>query len=123
MLVVEDGPTLTHGEMAYGAGVLAARRHGAAELIDPRPHAVGSIAATFAAFPHVGTLLPAMGYGEEQIAELAETIRRADPDTVVVGTPIDLMRLVDVDVPSTRVSYDLEVVAGPSLDEILRPVL
>ncbi len=123
VLVVEDGPTLTHGEMAYGAGVLAARRHGAAELIDPRPHAVGSIAATFAAFPHVGTLLPAMGYGEEQIAELAETIRRADPDTVVVGTPIDLMRLVDVDVPSTRVSYDLEVVAGPSLDEILRPVL
>lgn len=123
VLVVEDGPTLTHGEMAYGAGVLAARRHGAAELIDPRPHAVGSIAATFASFPHVGALLPAMGYGEEQIAELAETIRRAEPDTVVVGTPIDLMRLVDVDVPSTRVSYDLEVVAGPSLDEILRPVL
>jgi predicted GTPase len=123
VLVVEDGPTLTHGEMPYGAGTLAARRHGAAELIDPRPFAVGSIATTFEQFPHVGALLPAMGYGTAQMEELAETIRRAQPEAVVVGTPIDLLRLLDLEVPGTRVTYGSEIVSGPSYEEILAPVM
>lgn len=119
VLVVEDGPTLTHGGMAYGAGVIAARRYGAAELIDPRPYAVGSIAATFEKFPHIGPLLPAMGYGDEQRAELAETIKRAEPDAVVVATPVNLLPLLDLDVPGTRVTYGVEVVEGPTFEELL----
>lgn len=119
VLVIEDGPTLTHGEMAYGAGVIAARRYGAAELIDPRPYAVGSIAATFDKFPHIGPLLPAMGYGDEQRAELAETIKRAQPDAVVVATPVNLLPLLDLDVPGTRVTYGVEVVEGPTFEELL----
>ena len=122
VLVVEDGPTLTHGGMAFGAGTLAARQHGSAELIDPRPHAVGSIVATFARYPHIGPVLPAMGYGDGQIAELSETIRRARPDSVVVGTPIDLLRLLDVDVPGVRVTYGVEVVSGPAWETILTDV-
>ncbi|HIP88285.1 MAG TPA: GTPase, partial [Anaerolineales bacterium] len=119
VLVVEDGPTLTHGEMTYGAGVVAARRFGAAELIDPRPYAVRSIAATFKKYPHVGPLLPAMGYGEEQIKDLQETINRADCDLVLVATPIDLRRLIDIRHPVDRVRYELQVIGQPTLEEIL----
>ncbi|MGH8935905.1 MAG: cyclic 2,3-diphosphoglycerate synthase [Acidimicrobiia bacterium] len=119
VLVIEDGPTLTHGGMTYGAGVVAARQHGAAELVDPRPHAVGSIRATLERYPDVGPLIPAMGYGSKQRRELAETITRAEPDTVVVATPIDLMALLDLPLPHTQVYYELEEVEGPSLAEVL----
>jgi len=120
VLVVEDGPTITHGGMAEGAGAVAARRHGAAELIDPRPFAVGSLAGVYAAFPHIGRVLPAMGYGPQQRSELEETIRAAAPDTVVIGTPIDLARVVDLgDLPRTRVFYELEITSGPTMDELL----
>jgi len=119
VLAVEDGPTLTHGEMAYGAAVLAARKHGAASLVDPRPHAVGSIAQTFDAYPHVTELLPAMGYGRRQMEELRETIARSDAELVLIGTPIDLRRVIDLDTPALRVLYRLEEVGGPSLAELL----
>jgi predicted GTPase len=119
VLVIEDGPTLTHGGMAYGAGVVAARRFGAAELVDPRPYAVGSIAETFEKYPHVEELLPAMGYGDEQIAELEETINAVDCDLVLVATPIDLRRLIDVRHPVDRVRYELQVIGRPTLKEIL----
>ena len=119
VLAIEDGPTLTHGEMTYGAALLAAKAHGAAELIDPRPCAVGSIAATFAEYPHVGTLLPAMGYGKKQRDDLAETIRRCDPEVVLVGTPIDLRRVVEIDPPALRVTYRLEEVGEPTLADVL----
>ncbi|HET7857518.1 MAG TPA: cyclic 2,3-diphosphoglycerate synthase [Gaiellaceae bacterium] len=119
VLAIEDGPTLTHGEMTYGAAVLAAKAHGAAELIDPRPFAVGSIAATFAEYPHVGTLLPAMGYGKKQRNDLAETIRRCEPDVVLIGTPIDLRRVVEIGPPALRVTYRLEEVGEPTLADVL----
>ena len=119
VLVIEDGPTLTHGEMAYGAGVVAARRFGAAELVDPRPYAVRSIAATFEKYPHTGPLLPAMGYGEQQIQDLEETINEAECDLVLVATPIDLRRLVNVRHPVDRVRYELQVIGQPTLEEIL----
>jgi predicted GTPase len=119
VLCVEDGPTLTHGEMAYGAAVLAAKAHGAAVLVDPRPFAVGSIAKTFAAYPHVGPLLPAMGYGRAQMEELRQTIERSDADVVLIGTPIDLRRLIDFDKPALRVSYRLEEVGEPTLADVL----
>ncbi|MEX1357078.1 MAG: cyclic 2,3-diphosphoglycerate synthase [Gaiellaceae bacterium] len=119
VLCIEDGPTLTHGEMAYGAAVLAAKAHGAAELVDPRPFAVGSIADTFAAYPHVGPLLPAMGYDRAQMEELRETIERSDADVVLIGTPIDLRRLIDFDKPALRVSYRLEEVGEPTLADVL----
>src|SRR5437660_5093760 len=119
VLAIEDGPTLTHGEMTYGAAVLAAKANGAAELIDPRPCAVGSIAATFAEYPHVGSLLPAMGYGKKQRDDLCETIRRCDPDLVLVGTPIDLTRLIDFERPALRVTYRLQEVAEPTLADVL----
>jgi len=119
VLVIEDGPTLTHGEMAYGAGVVAARRFGAAELVDPRPYAVRSIAATFEKYPHTGPLLPAMGYGEQQIQDLEETINEAECDLVLVATPIDLRRLVNVRHPMDRVRYELQVIGQPTLEEIL----
>ena len=118
VLAVEDGPTLTHGEMTYGAAVLMARKAGAV-LVDPRPFAVGSIAATFAAYPHVGELLPAMGYGRAQMDELRETIARSDADAVLIGTPIDLRRLIEIDKPAYRVAYRLEEVGGESLGELL----
>jgi predicted GTPase len=118
VLAVEDGPTLTHGEMTYGAAVLMARKAGAV-LVDPRPFAVGSIAATFAAYPHVGELLPAMGYGRAQMDELRETIARSDADAVLIGTPIDLRRLIEIDKPAYRVGYRLEEVGGESLAELL----
>ncbi len=119
VLVVEDGPTLTHGEMAYGAGVVAARRFGAAALVDPRPYAVGSIRQTFEKYPHMGPLLPAMGYGQEQTQELEETINQAECDLVLVATPIDLRRVINVRHPMDRVRYELQVVGQPTLREIL----
>jgi predicted GTPase len=119
VLCIEDGPTLTHGDMAYGAAVLAARQHGAAELIDPRPFAVGSIAETFEKYPDTGALLPAMGYGKEQTDELAETIARANADVVLIGTPIDLRRLIEIDGTALRVRYRLEEIGEPTLASIL----
>jgi predicted GTPase len=119
VLCIEDGPTLTHGEMGYGAAVLAARAHGAAELVDPRPFAVGSIAAAFEAYPDTGPLLPAMGYGRRQMEDLRETIERSDADVVLIGTPIDLRRLIDFDKPALRVSYRLEELGEPTLTDVL----
>ncbi len=119
VLVVEDGPTLTHGEMTYGAGVVAARRFGAAEIIDPRPYAVRSIAETFVKYPKTGALLPAMGYGPEQTRDLQETINATPCDLVLIGTPIDLRRVVQIDHPADRVRYELQVIGQPTLEEIL----
>jgi predicted GTPase len=119
VLAIEDGPTLTHGEMTYGAAVLAAKQYGAADLVDPRPFAVGSIAETFKAYPHVGELLPAMGYGDEQVHELRETIARSDAELVLIGTPIDLRRLIDFDKPALRVTYRLQEVGEPTLADVL----
>lgn len=122
-LVVEDGPTLTHGGMAYGAGWVAARRYGAAEIVDPRPYAVGSIAATYEKYPTTGDVLPAMGYGEKQVEELAATIRATEADVIVIGTPIDLTRLIEFDKPSVRVRYELQEIGDPTLEDALKPVL
>ncbi|HSG80292.1 MAG TPA: GTPase [Acidimicrobiia bacterium] len=122
VLIVEDGPTITHGEMAYGAGWVAAREHGAAEIVDPRPYAVGSIVEVFERYGHIRDVLPAMGYGDRQRAELRETILATGADLVIVGTPIDLMGVLDLDVPAVRIGYDLEIVSGPSLEELLAPV-
>ena len=119
VLVIEDGPTLTHGGMAYGAGVVAARRFGAAELVDPRRYAVRSIAATFEKYPHTGPLLPAMGYGDEQVRDLEETINATDCDLVLSATPIDLRRILNVRHPMDRVRYELQVIGRPTLEEIL----
>jgi predicted GTPase len=119
VLAIEDGPTLTHGEMAYGAAVLAAKANGASELIDPRPCAVGSIAATFEEYPHVGALLPAMGYGKKQREDLRETISRCDPDLVLIGTPIDLRRLIDFERPALRVTYKLSELGDRTLKDVL----
>lgn len=119
VLVIEDGPTLTHGEMPYGAGVVAAQRFGAAELVDPRPYAVGSIAKTFEQYKHIGALLPAMGYDKEQMQELEDTINATDCDLVLAATPIDLRRLIDVRHPMDRVRYELQVIGQPTLEEII----
>jgi predicted GTPase len=119
VLVVEDGPTLTHGEMKIGAGVVAARKFGAAELIDPRPYTVGRLSETFEIYPEIGTLLPAMGYGEDQLKDLEATINSADCDAVVIGTPIDLNRIIDIRKPTTRVFYDLQEIGFPNLENIL----
>jgi len=119
VLVVEDGPTLTHGEMAYGAGVIAARKFGASEIIDPRPWVVKSIAETFRKYPRIGTLLPAMGYGGQQVRDLEETINRVDCDSVIIGTPIDLRRIISIKKPSTRVKYELAEITKPDLNDVL----
>ncbi len=119
VLVVEDGPTLTHGEMKLGAGTVAAKKYGAAELIDPRPFAVGKLAETFEIYPNIGTLLPAMGYSEQQLKDLETTINNVDCDAVVIGTPIDLNRIVKINKPNTRVYYDLQEIGYPTLEEIL----
>jgi predicted GTPase len=119
VLAVEDGPTLTHGEMTYGAAVLAAKQYGADELVDPRPFAVGSIRKTFAAYPHISELLPAMGYGRKQMEELRETIARSDADLVLIGTPIDLRRVIEIDKPALRVTYTLQELGEPTLAAIL----
>ncbi len=119
VLVIEDGPTLTHGEMAYGAGVVAAQRFGASELVDPRPYAVGSIIETFEKYPTTGTLLPAMGYGAKQRADLEATIRNTPADLVLVATPIDLSRVITIDKPFRRVRYELQELGNPTVAELL----
>jgi len=123
VLVVEDGPTLTHGGMAYGAGSIAAKNLGAAELIDPRPYAVGSIRGTFEKYDHLSNLLPAMGYGKTQVAELEETINRSPAEMVIIGTPIDLRRIMSIDKPAVRVRYDLEEAETPQLKQLLAELL
>jgi predicted GTPase len=119
VLVIEDGPTLTHGEMAYGAGWVAARRFGAAEIVDPRPHAVGSIRETFERYPTTGAVLPAMGYGTQQVDELARTIAAVPADLVLIATPIDLRHLIDFDKPTLRVRYELQEIGRPTLEDVL----
>jgi predicted GTPase len=119
VLVVEDGPTLTHGEMTYGAGVIAAQKFGASEIIDPRPFVVNSIAETFKKYPKIGKLLPAMGYGGKQIKDLETTINRVDCDSVIIGTPIDLRRIIKINKPSVRVSYSLAEITKPDLTDVI----
>ena len=119
VLAIEDGPTLTHGEMTYGAAVLAAKAGGASELVDPRPFAVGSIKDTFEKYPHMTQLLPAMGYGRKQMEELRETIARSDADLVLIGTPIDLRRVIELDKPALRVTYSLQEVGEPTIAQLL----
>ncbi len=123
VLVVEDGPTLTHGDMEYGAGAIAAWKFGAKELVDPRPFAVGSIKATFEKYKHLGIILPAMGYGDKQIEELEKTINATDCDLVIVGTPIDLTRIVNIKKENVRVKYDLQEIGHPDLMDVLTPFL
>ena len=120
VLVIEDGPTLTHGGMTYGAGVIAAKRFGAAEIIDPRPWAVGSIADAFAKYPDIGLLLPAMGYGETQLRDLEATINKIPCDLVIIATPIDLARIIHIKHPSQRVRYELQPIGQPTLADILK---
>jgi predicted GTPase len=120
VLVIEDGPTLTHGEMTYGAGVVAAEKYGAAEIVDPRPWVKGTIAETFQKYPGIGSLLPAMGYGEQQVRDLKETIDAVECDTVVIGTPIDLNKVVEIGKPAVRVRYQLQEIGEPTLDDVLK---
>jgi len=120
VLVIEDGPTLTHGEMAYGAGWVAARRFGAAQIVDPRPYAVGSILETYRKYPSTGQILPAMGYGDDMVKDLENTINNADVDMVISATPIDLTRIIKVNKPMQRVRYELQEIGQPSLEEILK---
>jgi predicted GTPase len=119
VLVVEDGPTLTHGEMKYGAGVVAAEKYNAGELVDPRPFAIGSIKATYEKYPEIGILLPAMGYGEDQMKDLEVTINTSDADSVIIATPIDLRRVIQIEKPSTRVTYSLQEIEAPTLSDLL----
>jgi len=119
VLAVEDGPTLTHGEMKIGAGVVAAQKFGAAGFVDPRPYTVGRLSETFETYPEIGTLLPAMGYGEQQLRDLEATINNTECDAVVIGTPIDLNRIIKIDKPSTRVYYNLQEIGRPNLAEML----
>lgn len=119
VLIVEDGPTLTHGEMKLGAGTIAAERLGAKQLVDPRPYAVGTLQETFQTYAHIGDVLPAMGYGEQQLKDLEATINAADCDSVIIGTPIDLNRIISINKPSTRVHYELDELDQPNLKEIL----
>lgn len=119
VLVVEDGPTLTHGGMKLGAGTVAAHRFGAKELVDPRPYTVGKLKETFSIYPNIGILLPAMGYGEEQLKDLETTINNTDCDAVIIGTPIDLNRIININKPSTRVHYELNEIGSPNLNEIM----
>ncbi|MFC2080767.1 cyclic 2,3-diphosphoglycerate synthase [Bacteroidota bacterium] len=119
VLVIEDGPTLTHGEMKIGAGIVAAKKFGASELVDPRPYAVGKLAKTFEIYPNIGVLLPAMGYGEEQLKDLETTINNTDCDSVVIGTPIDLTRIIEIKKPNTRVFYDLQEIGNPNFEDVL----
>jgi predicted GTPase len=121
VLVIEDGPTLTHGEMKYGAGIMAAQKFAAKEIVDPRPSAVGTIAETFRIYPDIGILLPAMGYGKKQMKDLEETINRSDCDVVVIATPVDLRHLVNLNKPAVRVSYELQSIGSPSLEDVLKP--
>jgi len=119
VLVVEDGPTLTHGEMSFGAGIIAAYKFSAGELVDPRPFLKGSLIETFETYPEIGVLLPAMGYGSEQVADLARTIDAADAEVVVIGTPIDLRRIIKIHQPTVRVTYELQEIGRPNLEDAL----
>lgn len=119
VLVVEDGPTLTHGEMKLGAGIVAAKKYGAKQLVDPRPYVVGKLSETFDIYPNIGTLLPAMGYGDQQVADLEATINNTDCDAVIIGTPIDLNRIIKINKPNTRVYYDLQEIGEPDLKQII----
>ena len=119
VLVVEDGPTLTHGEMKIGAGVVAARKFGASALVDPRPFTVGKLSETFRLYPGIGTLLPAMGYGEQQLKDLEATINNTDCDSVIIATPIDLNRIIKIKKPNTRVYYDLQEIGEPNLNQVI----
>ena len=120
VLVIEDGPTLTHGGMAYGAGWVAARRFGAKEIVDPRPFAVGSILATYKKYPDTGKILPAMGYGNDMVKDLEKTINASDVDMVISATPIDLTRIIKVNKPMQRVRYELQEIGVPTLEDILK---
>jgi len=119
VLAIEDGPTLTHGEMKIGAAIIAAQRFGATELIDPRPYIVGRLKETFKIYPGIGTLLPAMGYGDQQLHDLETTINNTPCDTVIIGTPIDLTRVIKINKPTVRVFYDLQEIGSPNLNEVL----
>ena len=119
VLVVEDGPTLTHGQMTIGAGTVAAMKYGAAECVDPRPFIVGKLAETFSTYPGIGALLPAMGYGEQQVRDLEATINNTECDSVIIGTPIDLNRVIKINKPNTRVYYDLQEIGYPDLGNVL----
>jgi len=119
VLVIEDGPTLTHGEMTYGSGVVAAQRYGAKELVDPRPYTVGTITETFKHYPYIEKLLPAIGYGKKQLKDLEATIHKVDCDAVVIATPIDLNRVIDIGKPNTRVYYELQEIGRPNLDDVV----
>jgi len=119
VLIVEDGPTLTHGNMKIGAGVVAAHRFGAAEIIDPRAYAVGKLAETFAIYPDIGMVLPAMGYGEQQVADLAATIENTPCDSIIIATPIDLGRVIQMNKPNTRIRYALQEIGKPTLEDVL----
>ena len=123
VLVIEDGPTLTHGEMKIGAGTVAARRFGAAEIIDPRPYIVGKLHDTFQTYPDIGIVLPAMGYGEQQMNDLSATIERTDCDSVIIATPIDLGRVIKIGKPNTRVEYSLQEIGRPNMDDALMPII
>ena len=123
VLVIEDGPTLTHGEMKIGAGVVAARRYGAAEIVDARAHAVGKMQVTYKTYPNIGSVLPAMGYGEQQIRDLAATIENTPCDSVIIATPIDLSRVIQINKPYTRVAYNLQEIGSPALTDILEEFL
>jgi predicted GTPase len=120
VLCVEDGPTLTHGEMSFGAAVVAAKRAGAAELVDPRPYLVGSLKEIFDKYPHIGPLVPAMGYGDDMVADLEATVNATPADVVVAGTPMDLGRLINADKPIVRVQYELKVISKPTLEDVIR---
>ena len=119
-MVVEDGPTLTHGEMKIGAGTVAAMKHGAAELIDPRPYTVGKLNYTFEHYPEIGILLPAMGYGDQQVKDLEKTIANTPCDAVVIGTPIDLGRIIKIKQPTVKVGYELQEIGTPNLEGVLK---
>jgi predicted GTPase len=123
VLVIEDGPTLTHGEMTFGAGVIATRQYGAAEIIDPRPYLVGTLVETFHKYPDIGAVLPAMGYGAQQVEDLERTINAVDCDVVVSATPIDLTRLVKIDKPTLRVRYDYRDNSEPTLKGLIQSML
>jgi predicted GTPase len=119
VLVIEDGPTLTHGGMPYGAGTIMAQNAGAKEIVDPKPYAVGSIKEAYKKYPHLGDILPALGYGDKQIAELKETIERIPCDVIVIGTPIDLRRVITLNKPTVRVKYELKVLGPVSLEQVI----
>ena len=123
MLVIEDGPTMTHGNMKFGAGTVAAGKYGALSVVDPRPYAVGRIMDVFKTYPETGKVLPAMGYGLEQLKDLETTINNTECDSVIIATPIDLSRLIKINKPSTRVYYDLQEIGTPDLEMVLESFL